>query len=51
MQSVRIPKVPDYVWPDDNEKFGGCEAIILDLIDGRLFQINASDIVRIDILE
>lgn len=41
----------DYVWPDDNEGCGGCEAIIVDTEDGDFFQINGPEIASIKILE
>lgn len=41
----------EYVWPDDNEECGGCEALIVDTEDGDFFQINGPDIQSIDILE
>lgn len=46
-----VGKVGDYIWPDDNEECGGCEAIILDGKDGLIGQINAPDIKSIEILE
>lgn len=41
----------NYIWPDDNEACGGCEAIIVDTEGGDFFQINGPDIQSIDILE
>lgn len=46
-----IGKVGDYIWPEGNEDFGGCEAIILDFDDGGLCQINGPEIASIKILE
>lgn len=46
-----IVMLMDYVWPDDNEECGGCEAIIVDTEDGDFFQLNVDEIKSIEIIE
>lgn len=41
----------EYVYPDDNEECGGCEAIIVDTEDDGFFQLNVDEIKSIEILE